>query len=127
MATRKRARTDEGQFKADNPDTPNTNEAFAPATADLPLSVDSLAEFLGDQQPDRERLAQALTLARAAAEASTGAAVADAAPHPIRHGVHMLAAHLLITDQLQDQPTGEQIPLVVRALWRQADAGHQSI
>lgn len=127
MATRKRARTDEGQFKADNPETSNTNEAFAPATADLPLTVASLAEFLGDQQPDRERLAQALTLARAAAEASTGAAVADAAPHPIRHGVHMLAAHLLITDQLQDQPTGEQIPLVVRALWRQADAGHQSI
>lgn len=126
MATRKRARTDDGQFKADDPATPAVNEAFEASSIDLPLSVASLAEFLGDEQPDRARLEQALTLARAAAEAFTGAAVADTAAHPVRHGVHMLAAQLLITNQLDAAPDAADIPLVVRYLWRSADAGRQS-
>lgn len=125
MATRKRARTEDGQFKPDDPTTPAVNEAFE--VPDLPLSVDSLAEFLGDEQPDRDRLDQALTLAREAAEAFTGAAVAGTAPHPIRHGIHMLAAQLLIANQLDAAPELPAIPLVVRYFWRSADAGRQSV
>ena len=108
MATRKRT------------SKPSTEPAQA-------LSVDSLAEFLGDAQPDRDRLEQALTLAREAAEAFTGAAVADTAPHPIRHGVHMLAAQLLINNQLDAAPATDAIPLVVRYFWRTADAGRQPV
>ncbi|MEY3929231.1 MAG: hypothetical protein RLZZ516_941 [Cyanobacteriota bacterium] len=91
------------------------------------ISVDSLAAFIGDEQPDRDRLEQALTLAREAAEAFTGEAVADVAPHPIRHGVHMLAAQLLITNQLDTAPDPAAIPLVVRYFWRAADAGRQPV
>lgn len=124
MATRKRARTDDGQFKADDPVTPQ-NEAFEPPT--FPITVDTLAAFIGDEQPDPDLLQQALALATAAAETVTGNPVGDAAPHAICHGIHLLAAHLLITNELDAQPTQSAIPLVVRALWRQPDARHQPV
>lgn len=87
-----------------------------------PVSVDALAAFIGDEQADPARLQQALALATDAAQASTGKAVGDTAPHAIRHGVFLLASHLLITDQLEEPPAEIDIPLVVRAFWRQADA-----
>lgn len=120
MATRKRARTTEGQFKADDPITPERNEAYV---QDLPLGVDSLAAFMGLEQPDRARLSRAMGLASTAAEAVTGRPVGDTASHGIRHGIHMLASQLLIKDQLEDIPTGVEIPGVVRYLWKAADAG----
>lgn len=119
--TRKRARTDAGQFKADDPATPATNEAFEPATPDLPLSVDSLAAFMEIAQPDRERLSLALQLASAAAGNTIGRSIRTAEPHGVRHGVHMLAAELLIKDQLDAVPEGVEIPAVVRYLWQSAD------
>jgi hypothetical protein len=118
--TRKRARTEEGQFKGDDPATPERNEAYV---QDLPLTVDSLAAFMEIEQPDRERLGLALRLAKEAALAVTGRPVGDTAPHGIRHGVHMLAAQLLIRDQLDAAPQGAEIPGVVRYLWKTADAG----
>lgn len=89
------------------------------------ISVDSLAAFIADEKPDRKRLEQALNLAKEAAEAFTGEAVADTASHAIRQGIHLLAAQLLITDQLDAPPTEASIPLVVRYYWRLADAGRQ--
>lgn len=121
MATRKRARDDDGQFKADDPATA-INEAFE---VEQELSVDSLAAFIADEKPDRQRLEQALALAKEAALAFTGEAVADTAPHAIRHGVHLLAAQLLITNQLETAPAEVNIPLVVRYFWRLSDAGRQ--
>ena len=91
------------------------------------VTVDSLAAFIGDQQPDRDRLEQALTLAKDAALNFTGVAVADTAPHPIRQGIFMLAAKLLITNQLEESPATDAIPLVVRYFWRAAGAGRQSV
>lgn len=122
--TRKRARTDEGQFQADDPATPERNEAYV---QDLPLDVDSLAAFMEIAQPDRERLGRALELAKEAAAAATGRPISDAEPHGIRHGIHMLASQLLIKDQLGAMPAGAEIPGVVRYLWRSADAGLQSL
>lgn len=88
------------------------------------VTVDSLAAFIGDQQPDRDRLEQALTLAKDAALNFTGIAVGDTAPHPIRQGIFMLAAKLLITNQLEESPATDTIPLVVRYYFRlAADAG----
>lgn len=118
--TRKRARTVAGQFQGDDPATPEINEAFA---QDLPVSIDSLAAFMAIEQPDRERLGLALNLAKDAALAVTGRPVGDTAPHGIRHGVHMLAAQLLIKDQLEAAPQGAEIPGVIRYLWKAADAG----
>lgn len=89
------------------------------------ISVDSLAAFIGDDQPDRDRLEQALARAREAAESFTGAQVADTATHAIRQGIHLLAAQLLITDQLDAAPAEDSIPLVVRYYWRLANAGRQ--
>jgi hypothetical protein len=86
-----------------------------------------LAEFIGDQQPDRDRLEQALTIAKDAAFNFTGIAVGDTAPHPIRQGILMLAAKLLITKQLDESPATDTIPLVVRYFWRAAGAGRQSV
>ena len=118
--TRKRARTAEGQFQADDPATPATNEAFEPASPDLPLSVDSLAAFMEIAQPDRERLSVALQLANAAAGNTIGRPIRAAEPHGVRHGVHMLAAQLLIKDALDAAPDAADIPLVVRYLWQSA-------
>lgn len=115
--TRKRARTDAGQFKADDPATPQRNEAYV---QDLPLNVDSLAAFMEIKQPDRERLGQALALAKEAALAVTSRPVGDATCHNIRHGVHMLASQLLLKDQLVAAPVGAEIPGVVRYLWKTA-------
>jgi hypothetical protein len=118
MATpRKRARTAAGQFQADDPATPESNEAYS---QDLPLDVASLAAFMEIEQPDRERLGLALELAKQAARSATGQPVGDIVSHGIRHGVHMLAAQLLIKDQLEATPQGVEIPGVVRYLWKTA-------
>lgn len=107
---------------ADDPATAEVNEAFE---VDQALSVDSLAAFIGAEKPDRDRLQKALTVAKDAAAAFTGAAVGDNASHAIRQGVHLLAAQLLITGQLDATPHDEEIPLVVRYYWRLANAGRQ--
>lgn len=121
--TRKRARNDDGEFKPDDPATPDVNEAFEqqPSTGpDLPLDVDSLAAFIGDAAPNRDRLTTALQLATAAAQDFIGQSIGDAAPHPIRQGIFMLAAKLLIINQLETAPAISEIPLVVRAFWKQS-------
>lgn len=92
------------------------------AAPDQAVSVDSLAAFMAIEQPDRDRLGLALTLAKDAALSVTGRPVGDTASHGIRHGVHMLAAQLLIKDQLDAAPQGSDIPGVVRYLWKTADA-----
>lgn len=116
--TRKRARTEDGQFKADDPATMERNEAYV---HEIPLNADSLAAFMEIEQPDRERLGKALELAKEAALAVTGKPVGDATCHNIRHGVHMLASQLLLKDQLDAAPVGAEIPGVVRYLWKTAD------
>lgn len=123
MATtrpRKRARTDDGQFKPDDLATPQ-NEAYElTAPTELPLDVASLAAFMEIEQPDRERLGKALELATTAAAATIGRTLRAAEPHLIRHGVHMLASQLLLKDALDAVPDAPDIPAVVRAFWKQA-------
>jgi hypothetical protein len=104
-----------------------TRKRAQPSEPTQGVTVDSLAEFIGDQQPDRDRLEQALTIAKDAAFNFTGIAVGDTAPHPIRQGILMLAAKLLITNQLEESPATDTIPLVVRYFWRAAGAGRQSV
>ena len=94
-----------------------TTEAYV---QDLPLDVASLAAFMEIEQPDRERLGRALELAKEAALTVTGRPVGDIAPHGIRHGVHMLAAQMLLKDALEEAPQGAEIPGVVRYLWKTA-------
>ena len=118
--TRKRARNDDGEFKPDDPATPAVNEAYEPAVPALPLNVASLAAFMEVEHPDHERLGKALELAAAAAAATIGRPLLVAEPHAIRHGVHMLAAELLLKDALAAVPDAAEIPAVVRAFWKQA-------
>jgi hypothetical protein len=115
---RKRARQPDGTFKPDDPATP-IDEAFQPGPQgpDLPLSIDSLAEFMAIQHPDRHRLDSALTLAKAAAQRVIGRPLRDTEPHAIRHGIHLFASSLLLTDSLEAPGAP---PLVVRALWKSA-------
>lgn len=117
--TRKRARNDDGEFKPDDPATPAVNEAYEPAVPALPLNVASLAAFMQVEHPDRDRLGKALQLASAAAAATIGRPLLEAELHPVRHGVHLLAAELLLKDALETVPEGVEIPAVVRAFWRQ--------
>lgn len=119
MATRKRARNADGEFLGDDPATPQ-NEAFVDQDPDLAVSVGSLAGFMEIEQPDAERLARALELSKTAAAAFIGRPVRDAEPHGIRHGIHMLAAQLLIKNMLATAPEGVEIPGVVRYLWQTA-------
>lgn len=96
----------------------------APAAPRLALSVDSLADFLSIEHPDRDRLWRALDLATTAAQDYLGEPITpEALPHPIRHGIHMLAAQLLVTDQLERVPAQVEIPAIVRGLWRHASVG----
>ncbi len=113
--TRKRARTTAGQFQGDDPASAERNEAYV---QDLPLNVDSLAVFMSLEQPDRERLQQGLDLAIEAAANYIGRPITGNESHPIRHGIHMLAAQLLIADHLDATPTPASIPGVVRYLWK---------
>lgn len=90
----------------------------------LPVSVDTLADFLAIEHPDRERLGRGIDIAITAATSFIGEPVApDALPHTIRHGIHILAAQLLLADQLERVPAREEIPAVIRALWSHANAG----
>lgn len=107
MATRKRA-------------TPASDLTFL-------VSIDTLAAFIGDDRPDTDRLTTALALATAAAAAFTHTTIGNSATHPIRQGIHLLAAHLLITDQLEQQPAEAEIPLVVRAFWSTPHAGPTTV
>lgn len=96
-----------------------------PPTAPLlALSVDSLAKFLSIEHPNRARLGTALDLATTAAQDYLGQPITpEALPHPIRHGIHKLATHLLLTHQLERVPAQAEIPAIVRGLWRHASAG----
>lgn len=123
MATRKRARTSSGQFQGDDASTPAVNEAWVNVAPDQPVTVDTLASFVGSQKPDRDRMAQALELAREAAEAFTGKPVPEQMSHPMRQGVQLLASRLLLTGQLDSPVPLDEIPLVVRYYWRLAGAG----
>lgn len=104
-----------------------TRKRSKPADSPQAVSIESLADFLGDQQPDRDRLEQALALAKDAAQSFTGIFIGETATHPIRQGLFMLAAKLLITNQLDEPPAETTIPLVVRYFWRAADAGRQPV
>jgi hypothetical protein len=98
----------------------------APPTAAplLALSVDSLADFLAIEHPDRDRLSRGLDIAIMAAQDYLGEPITpEALPNPIRHGIHMLAAQLLVTDRLEQVPAQAEIPAVIRALWSHANAG----
>lgn len=104
--TRKRARSTAGQFKADDPSTPDVNEAW--------VTADSLAKFTGIDD-DPARLEQAIALASTAAATQLGIpALPGNLPHPIAQAVKLLATKLLIANQLDEPPAGEAIPLVVR-------------
>lgn len=106
MTTRKRTRTTAGQFKGDDPATPEVNEAWVTAA--------SLAEYIGIEG-DPARLDRAIHLASEAAATELGmpALPADLS-HPVAQAVKLLATKLLITDQLEITPSGNDIPLVVR-------------
>jgi hypothetical protein len=95
--------------------------AKADAPQDLPINTAALAAFLTDgaANADPAHLERVLELSLQAAEAFIGHPIGDAAPHPIRHGVLLLAAHLLLLEEHQDEPpAAADIPLVIRYLWR---------
>jgi hypothetical protein len=114
MATRKRARTDKGQFQGDDPATPEVNEAWVEST------TADLAAFMALDQPDDPKLAQALQLARAAAAEFMGQPVPERMGHKLRMGVNLLASQLLLRNQLQGPVDPAAIPLVSRYYFRLA-------
>ena len=102
MATRKRAKTDEGETK---------------------LNADNLAEFIGFDG-DSDKLSKAIELSCAAAESFTGRPVPAEMGHNLSQGIKLLATKLLLIDKLDEAPEQQDIPLVVRYYFRlAADAG----
>lgn len=85
--------------------------AAAPPPA---VTVDSLADFIGFDG-DKVRLGQAIALASTAVCAELGI---ESLPGNLSHAqaqaVKLLATRLLLTDELEEPPTGDAIPLVVR-------------
>lgn len=113
-----RARTDKGQFQGDDPATPAVNEAW--------VTADSLAEFIG-VDGDKARLDKAIELASAAAAAELGVSTLPGnLSHQLAQAVKLLATRLLLADDLEEPPTGDAIPLVVRYYLKlEAAAGAQ--
>jgi hypothetical protein len=86
----------------------------APAAEPPAITAANLAEFIGiEGDPIRLERAIRLSTAAAAAELGIPALPADL-PHPLAQAVKLLATKLLIVDQLEQQPSGDDIPLVVR-------------
>lgn len=103
--TRKRARTDD-------PTTPEVSNAS--------VTADELAEFIGFNG-DKVKLGKAIELASAAAKAQTGLdALPGKLPHNLAQGLKLLATKLLLTDQLDEVPAENDIPLVVRYYFKLA-------
>ncbi len=110
MATRKRARDDEGQFEGDDPTTPQ-NEAW--------ITTTQLSEFLGAELPGtEEQVATALQLSTAAAERFLRRPLPEQLPHNLAQGVRLLASTLLLSNRLEAVPADADIPLVVRYYWK---------
>lgn len=116
MATRKRAREDNGQFQGDDPSTPAVNEAWVVADAA------DLAAFLELESPNDAKLAKALELAKAAAAEFMGGPVPDKMRHELRQGIRLLAAQLLLKDALDNVVEPGAIPLVARYYFKVAGA-----
>lgn len=113
MATRKRARTDEGQFQADDPNTPEVNEAWVE-------DARSLADFMELETADGTKLGQALQLARATAAEFIGGPLPQKMTHELRMGLNLLASQLLLRNQLRGPVDPATIPLVARYYFRLA-------
>jgi hypothetical protein len=110
MATRKRARDEEGQYLGDDPATPE-NEAW--------ITAPELSQFLGAELPGTsEQIATALQLSTTAAERFLGRPLPDLLPHNLAQGVRLLASSLLLSNRLEEPPTDADIPLVVRYYWK---------
>lgn len=113
MATRKRARNDDGTFVSDDPATPE-NEAWITPT--------DLKDFLGADLPGTtEQIATALDLSTTAAERFLGRPLPDQLDHNIAQGVRLLASSLLLSNRLEEPPADADIPLVVRYYWKLED------
>jgi hypothetical protein len=113
MATRKRARTDDGHFKGDDPSTPEINEAW--------VTADSLAEFIGFEG-EKAKLSKAIALSRTAAEAFMGKPLPDTLSHNLAQGIKLLATKMLLADKLDETRAEQDIPLVVRYYFRLASS-----
>jgi hypothetical protein len=111
--TRRRARTDEGQFQGDDPSTPVVNEAW--------LNAQALSEFIG-VSGDEADLTRALELARNAAQRALGRPIPEEMPHALAQAIKLLAARLLLANKLDDEVNPSDIPLVVRYYLRLSGA-----
>lgn len=91
--------------------TRKKSAAAAPTPA---VTADNLAEFIGFDG-DKVRLSKAIELSCDAVATELGL---EQLPGNLSHAqaqaVKLLATRLLLTDQLEEPPTGDAIPLVVR-------------
>lgn len=84
------------------------------AAAPPAVTTDSLAEFIGFDG-DKVRLGKAIELSCSAVATELGMEqLPGNLSHPIAQAVKLLATKLLLTDALEEPPTGDAIPLVVR-------------
>lgn len=78
------------------------------------VTADNLADFIGFDG-DKVRLGKAIDMASAAVATELGLEqLPGNLSHPQAQAVKLLATRLLLTDELEEVPTGDAIPLVVR-------------
>lgn len=107
---RRRARNPEGEYLADNPATPEVNEAWVQDEFD-PVA------YLKLPGVSREDCRKALDLARQVAGSTYGRQMPQdpsGLPHHVQQGIRLLATTLLMRGALSDVPTGREIPAVCR-------------
>lgn len=91
-----------------------TRKKRAAATEPPAVTADNLAEFIGFDG-DKVRLSQAIEMASAAVATELGLEqLPGNLSHPQAQAVKLLATRLLLTDEIEEPPTGDAIPLVVR-------------
>jgi hypothetical protein len=91
-----------------------TRRRKAPPPPPLDISPQALESFIGTDI-EADRALPALATATAAAEAFIGAPIPNPCPHPIRQGIFLFAAQLLLLPP--NSPAAEP-SLVTRAMWQ---------
>jgi|GEM_PF-1131663 len=114
--TRKtRARTANGEFRADDPSTPE-NEAWKTS-----VSVQDLAAYI-DYDGDSPALSRAVELASAAVREEFGAELPAELPHELAQAVRLAASKLLLTGKLDEPMQAGDLPAVARYFVKLASA-----
>lgn len=85
------------------------------------VTVESLARFMGIAKPSTAKFAAAIEHSIAAAQAYRSRPLPEQLTREHQNGIQLLAARLLLAEQLDAPPAAKDVPLIVRYWWMLGD------